>query len=92
VGEAPPERRSRLLLAALERLEAFFDLGEVGEIVGRKDLSLPGGEVDLHLVELRRVDWELDEPGVAPTRGEAVTGGQWTRKGGLDTVVLPAGL
>ena len=36
-----------LLVAALKRSEACFDLGEVGKVVGCKHLSLYNGEVDL---------------------------------------------
>ena len=33
-GEAPVERRGRLLIATLEGEQTVLDLGEVGEVVG----------------------------------------------------------
>jgi hypothetical protein len=45
-SELPVERCRALLVAALEGQQASFDLGQVGEVVGRHDLALHDREVE----------------------------------------------
>src|ERR1044072_2999202 len=66
LGVAPVEGNSGLLIAALEAQQASFDLGEIDEVVGGQDLALDDGEVDLDLVEPRRMDGQMDQAQVAP--------------------------
>src|SRR5215218_7425885 len=61
-GEVPVERHGSLLVAALEGQQASFDLGQVGEVVGRHDLALHDREVDLDLVQPRGVHWQVELP------------------------------
>ena len=50
-GESPLERRSRLLVMALESQKALFEFDQRGEVVWCEDFSLNDGEIDLNLIE-----------------------------------------
>jgi hypothetical protein len=54
-GEPPLERLCRGVVAVFEGSEPVPDLGQVGEVVGREDLALHDGEVNLDLVQSRGV-------------------------------------
>jgi hypothetical protein len=50
VGELPSEGLRGRVVALLEVGESLLDLGQAGEVVGKHDLALHDGEVDLHLL------------------------------------------
>ncbi len=73
-GELPLERLHCGVVAVFECSESVPDLGQVGEVVGRDDLALDDGEVDLHLVQPGGVDGGVDKYRVRERRGESVCG------------------
>src|SRR5512132_4482569 len=75
LGVAPVERRRRLLVAALEGQQASFDLVQVGEVVGRQHFALHDREVDLDLVQPRRVHRQVDQAQVPPAAFQPVDRG-----------------
>ena len=60
-GELPLKRLGDLLVAAAEREELLFEVGESREVVGGEDLALDDGEVNLGLVEPTGVDGGVHE-------------------------------
>ena len=71
-GELPLEWLCRGVVAVFEGSESVPDLGKVGEVVGRDDLALDDGEVDLHLVQPRSVDRGVDHDCVGERAGQPV--------------------
>ena len=63
------------VVAALECQEAFFDLRDVGEVVGGQHLALDDREGDLpYLVEPRRVVRDVDQVQVRAARRHSLDG------------------
>jgi hypothetical protein len=54
--ERPRERLSEGLVVVLEREQSLFEGGQRREVVGREDFALNDGEVDLDLIECRKLD------------------------------------
>jgi len=65
-GEGPLEGLGGLLIAILESHELVLERGEVRKVVGREELALDDGEIDLDLVEPAGVDRSVDEDDVGP--------------------------
>ena len=59
------ERLGDPAVVLLEGADPRGERGEVGEVVGRQRLALQDREVDLDLVQPRRVHGQVDQPGVA---------------------------
>ena len=59
---------------ALEGEETLLEFGQRREIVGREDLPLNDGEVDLDLIEPTGVDRSVDEDGIGPFVAQTVGG------------------
>jgi hypothetical protein len=72
--ECPLKGRRSSLVVGLECQQALFQFDQGGEIVGRENLSLNNGEVDLDLVEPTRVNWGVDEQGVRPFGPQSING------------------
>ena len=73
-GESPLERRSRLLVMALESQEALFEFDQRGEVVWCEDFSLNDGEIDLNLIEPTGVNRCVDKDYVGPLRLHPING------------------
>ena len=73
-GELPLEGSGRAVVADLETGKALLDHGEVREVVGRERFSLDDGEVDLYLVEPRRMDRGVHHDRIGELLGEPVDG------------------
>jgi len=71
-GEGPPKRTGGLLVMVLEGQQALLEFGEGGEVIGREDLTLDDGEIDLNLVEPAGVDRGMDQHDRGPRRAQAV--------------------
>ena len=69
-GEGPLEGLGGLLIAILESHELVLERGEAREVVGREELALDDGEIDLDLVEPAGVDRGVDEDEVGPFGAE----------------------
>jgi len=72
--ESPLERRSRLLVMALESQEALFEFDQRGEVVWCEDFSLNDGEIDLNLIEPTGVNRCVDKDCVGPLRLHPING------------------
>lgn len=59
---------------ALEGEETLLKLGQGREIIGREDLSLNNGEIDLDLMEPTGVGRSVDEDGIGPFATQTVGG------------------
>ena len=64
-----------LFVVLLEVEQAGLDIAEGVEVVGRNDFTLDDGKVDLHLIEPRRVDGQVDQTQGGPAVFEPVDGG-----------------
>src|SRR5215204_2284628 len=64
--EGPLEGLGGLLVVLLEPHQLFSKRGEVRKIVGRQQLALDDGEIDLDLVEPTGVDRSMDEDDIGP--------------------------
>src|SRR4249919_3274899 len=73
-GESPLERRSRLLVMALESQEALFEFDQRGEVIWCEDFSLNDGEIDLNLIEPTGVYRCVDKDYVGPLRLHPING------------------
>jgi hypothetical protein len=70
--DEPPKRTGGLLVMVLEGQQALLEFGEGGEVIGREDLTLDDGEIDLNLVEPAGVDRGVDQHDRGPRRAQAV--------------------
>jgi hypothetical protein len=64
--EGPLEGLGGFLVVLLEPHQLFSKRGEVRKIVGRQQLALDDGEIDLDLVEPTGVDRSMDEDDIGP--------------------------
>ena len=76
-GEGPLEGLGGLLVALLEAHQLVTKRGEVRKIVGREELALDNGEIDLYLVEPAGVDRGVNEDDIGPF-GAQPSGGTLT--------------
>src|SRR5436305_11661991 len=74
-GEGPVEGVGNGVVAVLERGQPSGDGGRVEKVVGVDHFSLYYREVDVHLVEPRGVDGQVDELEGGPFSFETVDGG-----------------
>ena len=58
----------------LEGQQALLEFGEGGEVIGREELTLDDGEIDLNLVEPAGVDRGVDQHDRGPRGAQAVSG------------------
>jgi hypothetical protein len=72
--DEPPKRTGGLLVMVLEGQQALLEFGEGGEVIGREDLTLDDGEIDLNLVEPAGVDRGVDQHDRGPRGAQAVSG------------------
>ena len=63
-----------MLIVALEGKEPLFEFGQRREIVGREDLPLHYGKIDLNLIEPTGMDRSVDEDGIGPFVAQTVGG------------------
>ena len=64
--EGPLEGLGGLLIVLLEPHQLFSKCGEVRKVVGREQLALDDGEIDLDLAEPTGVDRSVDEDDIGP--------------------------
>ena len=81
-GKGPLERFGGALIAALERHQAAFEGGEIGEVAWREKLALNDGEADLDLVEPAGMDRRVDQDKIWPS-GAQSSGGALAAVGGV---------
>ena len=82
-GKFPLKRLSDLFIELLEGQEPVSHLGEAGEVIGREDLSLDHGEINLHLVEPTGMDGQMDQDQVGIISLESPHGGRSTMGGAI---------
>jgi len=73
-GELPLEGLGDGFIGVLEVEKSVGDLVEVGEVVGREHFPLHDREVDLDLIEPRRMEGEMNETQVGPLAFETLYG------------------
>ena len=54
------------MVALLEAHELVSERGEICKVVGREELTLNDGEIDLNLIEPAGVDRSVDEDDIGP--------------------------
>ena len=82
-GESPLERRSRLLVMALESQEALFEFDQRGEVIWCEDFSLNDGEIDLNLIEPTGVNRRMNQNDAGPSGSKAVGSASTTVAGAI---------
>ena len=73
-AESPVERDCCPVVAGLEAEEPFLECVRVFEVLGFDDFALNDGEEELNLIQLRRVDGQVDEHRVRPGGAHSVDG------------------
>ena len=66
MAESPVEGDCCSVVPVLEAEESLLECCQIFEVLGCDDFALNDGEEDLNLIQLRRVDGQVDEHRVRP--------------------------